>query len=254
MSASPTWVFIHGGMHAGDCWDLTIAELRRRKPDQQVLAVDLPGRGSRPADLATVTLSDWVYAVLDDIEHAGLNEVIIVGHSLSGAVMPLVCARLGRQRTRARVFIASIVPAQGTSVLDAVGGSLGRYARWSARRGRPAVIPATLARLVLCNAMTPAQREFTLQRLYPESPRVITEPVEHGDPAEVTMTTVWVRTTRDRVLRTKIQRRSQAALGASCTEVNIDAGHDVMISHPAVLARILLDVVAASTRPDSVEE
>ena len=52
--ALPDLVLVHGGAHAADCWDLTVAELARQAPELRVLAVDLPGRGGRPADLDDV--------------------------------------------------------------------------------------------------------------------------------------------------------------------------------------------------------
>src|ERR1700761_6350751 len=48
----PDVVLVHGGAHAADCWDWTIAELACQEPSLRVLAVDLPGRGRSPADLA----------------------------------------------------------------------------------------------------------------------------------------------------------------------------------------------------------
>jgi hypothetical protein len=49
-------VLVHGGAHAGDCWDLVVDELRWMAPDLRTLAMDLPGRASKPGDLATATL------------------------------------------------------------------------------------------------------------------------------------------------------------------------------------------------------
>ena len=40
--ALPALVLVHGGGHAGDCWDLTVDEIRRLAPELSVLAVDLP--------------------------------------------------------------------------------------------------------------------------------------------------------------------------------------------------------------------
>ena len=42
----PDLVLVHGGAHAADCWELTIAELACQEPKLRVLAVDLPGRRS----------------------------------------------------------------------------------------------------------------------------------------------------------------------------------------------------------------
>ena len=64
--APPALVLVHGAVHAADCWDLTIGEIRRLAPELAVLAVDLPGRRGKPGDLATVTIADWVASVVAD--------------------------------------------------------------------------------------------------------------------------------------------------------------------------------------------
>src|SRR6201993_541318 len=71
----PGLVLVHGGAHAADCWDLTIAELACQEPKLRVLAVDLPGRGRHPADLAKITVADWVDPVVADVEEAGFDDV-----------------------------------------------------------------------------------------------------------------------------------------------------------------------------------
>src|SRR5271154_3168868 len=82
--SSPALVLVHGGEHSADCWDLTIDELRQLAPELPVLAVDMPGHGATPGDLTTVTIADCVRSAVEQIEEAGLSEVIVVGHSLAG--------------------------------------------------------------------------------------------------------------------------------------------------------------------------
>ena len=67
-------------------------------------AVDLPGRGRKPADLTRVSVADWVDSVVGDIEDTGLGDVVIVGHSLAGVTVPGVVARLGSTRVRERQY------------------------------------------------------------------------------------------------------------------------------------------------------
>ena len=86
--ALPGLVLVHGGAHAGDCWELTVAELARIAPELRVLAVDLPGRGARPADLTALRITDFVNSAVADIEGAGLGDVVVVGHSMAGLVVP----------------------------------------------------------------------------------------------------------------------------------------------------------------------
>ena len=84
MSADPTpVVLVHGGGFAGSCWDLLLEHL-----DGPVLAVDLPGRGRHPAALDSVTLESAAASVVADIDAAGFDEVVLVGHSLAGCSMP----------------------------------------------------------------------------------------------------------------------------------------------------------------------
>ena len=95
---SPALVLVHGGEHSADCWDLTVDEIRCLAPELPVLAIDMPGHGATPGDLTTVTIADCVRSAVDQIEDAGLNEVIVVGHSLAGLTVPGIVAALGNSR------------------------------------------------------------------------------------------------------------------------------------------------------------
>jgi pimeloyl-ACP methyl ester carboxylesterase len=100
----PDLVLIHGGGHAADCWDLTNAELRCTAPKLRVLAVDLPGRRAKPGDLRRATIRDWADSVVTDIDQAGLDKVVVAGHSMAGLVMPGVVTKLGATRVREVIF------------------------------------------------------------------------------------------------------------------------------------------------------
>jgi hypothetical protein len=56
--ALPSLVLVHGALHAGDCWDLTVAAINRLDPELVVLAVDLPGRRDRAGDLITASIDE----------------------------------------------------------------------------------------------------------------------------------------------------------------------------------------------------
>lgn len=240
MTGLPDLVLVHGGAHAADCWDPTIVELRRQEPGLRVLAVDLPGRRNKPGSLATATIAEWVDSVVADIEQARLGDVVIVGHSMAGVTVPGVVAKLGAGRVRELVLVAAFVPPQGTAIIDTLSGFLGFYARHVvAFAPRTVTLPAVLARLAFCTGMTPAQRRFTLSRIYPESLEVPCEPVDHTClPDEVRRS--WVLTLNDRALSGRSQRASIAALSGVQTVIAIDACHDVMISNPERLAEILI--------------
>jgi pimeloyl-ACP methyl ester carboxylesterase len=239
--SKPALVLVHGGQHSADCWDLTIDELRHLAPELPVLAVDMPGHGSTPGDLTTVTIAECVRSAVDQIENAGLREVIVVGHSLAGLTVPGIVAALGRSRVREMILAAACLPVQGTAIVDTLVGPLAWYVRRAVRlRKPPATMPNVLSALIFCNGMSRAQRRFTMSRVHTEATTIIAEPVDRSDlPDDVPRT--WILTLRDHALFRRTQLRSIAALGGVQTLIPVDTCHDLMISEPRLLAEVLID-------------
>jgi len=236
----PALVLVHGGLHAADCWDLTIDEIHRLAPDLTVLAVDLPGRRGKPGDLRTLTVGDCVDSVLTDVEDAGLDEVIVCGHSMGGVTVPGVVAKLGLPRVREMVLAAAFVPPQGMSVVGSLGGHMGWYARRVAGTREVFAMPPIVSRLAFCNGMTSAQREFALSRIYRESVSLATEKVYRSDlPGDLRWS--WILTRRDRSLSARQQRRIMATLPGMGTVIPIDTCHNLMVSEPQRVAEILVE-------------
>ena len=236
----PDLVLVHGGQHAADVWDLAVAELRRQAPQLRVLAVDLPGRGCKPGDLETATIAEWVDSVVTDIEEAEFGNIVIAGHSMAGVTVPGVVAKLGWPRVRELIAVGASVPPQGSAIVDHLKGPLAWYARRCAEKGKSMSMPRGVARLAFCNGMTRDQRRFVLSRLCSESSRIPAEPVDRtGLPDEVRRT--WIVTTCDRALSVHAQHNGIEALGGVQQVIRLPAGHDVMVSHPKTMARILLE-------------
>lgn len=151
--ALPALVLVHGGGLAGDSWDLTIDEIHRLAPELAVLAVDLPGRRGKPGDLFTVTLADFVGSVVDDIEHAGLDNIVLVGHSMAGLTVPGVAAKLGPSRVRELVLAAAFVTPEGKALVDTLTGPLALVARRNAKKGGLSQTPAVGIRFSYLNGV-----------------------------------------------------------------------------------------------------
>jgi pimeloyl-ACP methyl ester carboxylesterase len=238
--ALPALVLVHGGAHAGDCWDLTVDEIQRIAPEMTVLAVDLPGRRGKPGDLRTLTIADSVDSVVADVDELGLGEVVVVGHSMAGLTVPGVVTKLGASRVREIVFAAAFVPPDGSAMVDTLTGPIGPLARRRARTGAPDVMPRAMARFVFLNGVPRARRRATLDRLCADSSRIPAERASRRDmPVEVSRT--WILTTRDRALSVKAQRACIEALGGVETIYEMDTCHDLMISEPERLANILVE-------------
>ncbi|MDT5186470.1 MAG: hypothetical protein QOJ20_91 [Mycobacterium sp.] len=233
-------VLVHGGAHAGDCWDLTVDEIYRLAPELTVLAVDLPGRRNKPGDLWTLNIADWVNSVVADIEDAQLNDVVIVGHSMAGLTVPGVVAKLGAPRVRELILAAACIPPEGAAMVDALSGPLALGARWSAKKGAPYEWPPLVPSFVFLNGVPRARRRFMARRLYPESSRITVEKVSRrGLPHDVPRT--WILTLRDRTHSEKEQRESIEALGGVQTVIPLDTCHGLMVSEPERLAEILVE-------------
>src|SRR5262245_27441253 len=109
------FVLIHGGATTSRFWDLVVPLL-----DGDVLAVDLPGRLDRPADLATLTVDAAAASVLRDIEAwaPAADEFVLVAHSSGGLEVPAIVAGLGPERVRTIVLNAASVPPEGGNGFD----------------------------------------------------------------------------------------------------------------------------------------
>jgi pimeloyl-ACP methyl ester carboxylesterase len=242
--ALPALVLVHGGQCAADCWDPTVDEIRRQAPELTVLAVDLPGRRGKPGDLTGARINNWVESVVTDIETAGIDSLVIVAHSMGGLIVPGVVGKLGPSRVREMIFAAAYVPPNGSALVDTFPGLLGWYARSSAKRnelkGKSGTMPTAWAKFVFCNGMKRAQRDFAVDRFYPESPCIVLDHVDRTDmPDDVPRT--WILTRRDRALPVKSQRRSIDAIGGVQTIIEMDTSHMLMITEPERLAEILVD-------------
>jgi pimeloyl-ACP methyl ester carboxylesterase len=57
-----TYVLIHGGGATARFWDRLVPYL-----DRPAIAVDMPGRAGKPADLATLSVEDEVASIVEDL-------------------------------------------------------------------------------------------------------------------------------------------------------------------------------------------
>jgi pimeloyl-ACP methyl ester carboxylesterase len=220
-------------MHGSWGWDPLLPFL-----DLPVIAVDLPGRGSRPADLATVTLDDCVRAVLDDADAAGFDRFALVGHSLGGLTLTETGHRHPDRLTHL-VYVGAIVPGPGESAGTIMaGGDLDAMP----------VLPEDTARALFGNDLDDQQWAEHFKGLVPDAPGIMNARVS-GYPAGIPIT--YVSMTQDQPVPPDLAARMVANLGQPVDVRTIDAGHTVMVSKPNELAAIVNEVVHRE-RPSSM--
>ena len=233
----PTFVLIHGAVHGAWCWSPLVPFL-----EAPALALDLPGRGKRPANLEQVTCQTFADSAVADIERAGLTDVILVGHSMAGVTLPRIADRIPERLARL-VFVACAVPRHGESVIDLLDLGSGPVVPESVEDlSRPMDVKS--AREMFCNDMDESQTNFVLSQIGPEAPRILGEPTDLGGLRHAIPRT-YVRLLQDGAVPLDTQDRCIAALDGADV-VDLDTGHDVMVSNPQALAKVLNAFLAGS--------
>jgi pimeloyl-ACP methyl ester carboxylesterase len=223
-----SFALVHGGAHGAWCWERLLPLLERDPRVARAMAIDLPGHGTRLASKPQdeIRLADYVDAVADDIERAGLKDVVLVGHSLAGITIPHVAARLP-QRMRRVVYLSTTNPALGHSVMD----ELQAHPLSPISRG----IDVSDA---FCSDLDAATSAWLRSRLGPEPPGPMEEKVTRvAGPPEVPSSYVLLE--RDEVLPSAYQLEHAKRIGAG-EIVRLAAGHSVFASQPEALAELLL--------------
>jgi pimeloyl-ACP methyl ester carboxylesterase len=253
-------VLVHGGSHGAWCWEPMLPFL-----DGPVLAVDLPPKRLRvapippvdaalAAELAALKISDLAESIVADAEHAGFHRFVLVGHSMAGLSIPEVARRVP-DRVEHLVFVSASIPPEGGCVIDTLPAEVREITRDAIARadvtggaaGETGVLDGETARSMFCNDMDEDRTRFVLDRLCPESINLITETVSRlGVPASLPKT--YVRLARDQSLPPDTQTQMIANLeqspGGTVDAVELDSGHDVMVSHPRELAAVVGSVAA----------
>lgn len=224
-------VLVHGGYHGSWCWDDVLPSLQ-----SHAIAVDLPGRGRRPAT-GRVTLDDCATAVLEEAEAAGLERVVLVGHSLGGLTLTTVANRAPERLARL-VYVAALAPPPGRTVFDLLAPDQAD----ADPAGTQQVLPGELARAMFAGDLDDETWAAAEARLVPEPTGLFVEPVhgyDHGVPAS------YVRCTRDAVVTDTLVGSFLPHLHPE-ELLELDSDHDAMLSHPRELARLLDEIVARS--------
>lgn len=224
----PTIVLVHGAGHTSRVWEAVRSNL-----DHPSLALDLPGRADRVADIAAVTIADAVASLAADVDGSVDGPLVLVGHSAGGIVLPGLAARLDG-RVERLVFVAGLCARHGDRVIDTV------------RPDAAAELAARLASLrdELAGCMLDPQPTVTAKRAIDAKTAAPVDSLNYmhqavswdGVPADLPR--VFVRCTRDRIQ----PRALQDALIENCaasTVVDIASGHTPSVAAPAALAEIL---------------
>jgi pimeloyl-ACP methyl ester carboxylesterase len=116
------FAFLHGGGQGSWVWNETIAALQSQTGNTAtVIALDVPGCGTKRSRASEMLdNNDIARELIDDIEQAGLSDVVLVGHSQAGQVLPLMAA-LKPELFRRLIYVSCSIPLVGQTVLQMMG-------------------------------------------------------------------------------------------------------------------------------------
>jgi pimeloyl-ACP methyl ester carboxylesterase len=245
-----TYVLIHGGGSTARFWDRLLPHL-----DGPVLAVDLPGRADKTADLATLSVGDEAASVVADIEAATLGEpIILVAHSSGGLVVPDVVAALDG-RVSAVVLNAALVPLEGGRGIDCM--------KEKHREGLLLTVEAAQRDGRVITLPGPPEDSASFRGAYGGDPldddilsfvvdplRCVVDTIHHYfQPVYwskvVGIPITYVMNERDRPVLPEAQEEMVKRLPPPVTLVRVDSGHLLPVTAPALFADILREVSTA---------
>lgn len=110
------YILVHGAWEGAWSWDETRPLLEAQ--GHKVTAVDLPGSPGNQKPLAEVTMQSYVQSVVDVINLLD-DKVILVGHSLAGAVISQAAERIP-EKIEKLVYVTAFLLQKGDSILAAM--------------------------------------------------------------------------------------------------------------------------------------
>jgi pimeloyl-ACP methyl ester carboxylesterase len=229
-----TFALVHGAWHGAWCWERLLAPLADR--GHGALAIDLP---AEDPEAGLDTYADVVAAFLAPVE----DDVIVVGHSLNGLVLPHVAAR---RPVAALVYLCAFVPLEGKSLDDQLGDStlpiliLGERPERDAE-GRSHWPDPGVARRGLYPDLSDEDAAWAIPHLRPQAQTSQREPHPSGLPAAPAASIVG---TRDAAINPEWSR-VVAGERLGVRPIELDCGHFPMIAEPELLAGAL-DAVSSA--------
>jgi pimeloyl-ACP methyl ester carboxylesterase len=245
---SRTFVLIHGTWHDGWAWTEVIGHLSAE--GHHAYAPTLPGHG--PGDARSgVTHDDCVNSAVSYIQHGGLANIILVGHSFGGTVVQRVAEEIGDRITRT-VFLDALVLNRNESVFEILPAAFldslqptnngGQSITSSINSSEFAVLPWETWR---DNFMQDAVEEHAWlmwERLAPEPAQVNLDKLDLSRFHSLnTIPKSFIYCRQDRAMPPGYFHPRMSSRLVACKVVEMDGSHEVMFTRPAELAEKLIE-------------
>ncbi len=255
----PAVLFIHGLLGSHRNWAHLLDTLDTR---HRVVAPDLIGHGASAKPMGDYSLGSHAATLRDLLDHLGIDRVTLVGHSLGGGIAMQFCY-LFPDRVERLVLVSSgglgrsVSPLLRSATLPGADWVLALAASgWV--RDRAQAVGGTLRRLGLRPSadLTEGWQGFTslgeaaTRRAFLATARSVIDPggqtvTAHDHlPMAITIPTLVVWGTHDRMIPAWHATTAQQAIAGSRVELFEGAGHFPHLEQPERFARLLGDFMA----------
>jgi pimeloyl-ACP methyl ester carboxylesterase len=230
------FLLVHGSWQATWCWSEIVPRLQAR--GHNVIAIDLPGHGRDSSPPQNVLFQDYVTAVARALSASG-NPKILVGHSMSGAVIN-ECAGIMPDSVLALVYVAALIPDPGSSMISFVEGFDPEYLagiRWAPDR-LTATLEPEAARRFLFSRCPPGAVEAALPLIGPEPVVPYQTPITFDSAKLTWLPRYYIECLQDGIVPLALQRATHAAARVDRV-FSIDTDHVPFLSAPDEFVGIL---------------
>jgi len=238
-AATPkTYVIVPGAWSGPYAWDGVKADLE--KSGNKVVVVQLPGHGSDNTAPQTLTLDVYRDKVVNVIDSIG-GQVILVGHSLGGAVISEVAEAIP-SKIKKLVYVAGFVPLTGQSALTLASTDttsvLGASLVPSADQLTLAVVQNQIINSFIQDG-TEAEQSLTLANYRVEPAIPLTNAVNLTATNYGSVTKVYIKTLMDHAITPTLQNRMLAATPGFSAVYQINTSHSPFLVKPDSVAFLL---------------
>lgn len=233
------FLLIHGACHGGWCWEGVTPLLEAA--GHSVAAPDLPGHGDDMTPMSELSLERYGAFVAELAASNG--PVVLVGHSMAGAVISRVAEAVPGQIERL-VYLTAYLPKSGESL-----ASLARRDREALTASERVAfdgvdcfaIPRDAARRAFYQDASDADFEAAMARIGPEPVSIFREKAVFTKDRFGRVPRSYIHCTQDKAIGYTLQ--CEMVRDTPCaTVLTLESGHSPFVTMPQELAEALLSL------------
>jgi len=235
-----TFVLVHGAWHGGWCWS-RVAD-RLRGAGHRVFTPTLTGLGERKHLISKdITLDTFTMDIVNVIEMEEVTDIVLVGHSFGGSPISGVADTMP-ERIQHLVYLDSLIVEPGKSPFDSLPPDV-VAARLKAAQETSGGVSLPSPPASAFGISDPEDIEWLTRRLTPHPLGTYTSPLNIKGPIGNNLPCTYLSCV-DPAYPALNSSRDWAKTQKGFNYVELNSGHDAMVSAPDELTKMLIGLAA----------